>query len=99
VATITVRKLDDYIIDALKRRAAENGRSMEEEARRVLVQAVGSEQLQEQRKFVTRMRDPAVQALLPKGNGIDSVEIIREMREERDQQLMDATGLKNAPDR
>jgi hypothetical protein len=33
-----------------------------------------------------------VQGLLPKGNGVDSVDIIREMREEREQQLMGAMG-------
>ena len=33
MGTITIRRLDDDVIDRLKERAARNGRSMEEEAR------------------------------------------------------------------
>jgi plasmid stability protein len=36
MGAITIRKLDDDVIAGLKRRAKANGRSMEEEARRVL---------------------------------------------------------------
>ncbi len=36
MATITVRRLDDATVEALKERARSNGRSMEEEARRIL---------------------------------------------------------------
>ncbi|MEO8680202.1 MAG: plasmid stabilization protein [Vicinamibacterales bacterium] len=36
MASITIRNLDDSVKKALRRRAAENGRSMEEEARLIL---------------------------------------------------------------
>jgi plasmid stability protein len=39
MGAITIRKLDDEVISGLKRRAKANGRSMEEEARRVLEEA------------------------------------------------------------
>ncbi len=37
MATLTIRKLDDSVKAKLRVRAAENGRSMEEEARAILV--------------------------------------------------------------
>jgi antitoxin FitA len=36
MASITIRKLDDRLKSQLKQRAAEHGRSMEEEARQIL---------------------------------------------------------------
>jgi plasmid stability protein len=36
MGTITIRRLDDAVIEAIKRRAALAGRSMEEEARHAL---------------------------------------------------------------
>lgn len=36
MATLLIRKLDDSLKAALRKRAAANGRSMEEEARRIL---------------------------------------------------------------
>ena len=41
MASITIRNLDDEVKDRLRVRAAENGRSMEEEARLILREAVG----------------------------------------------------------
>ncbi len=41
MASITIRNLDDDIKRRLRVRAAENGRSMEEEARDILRQVVG----------------------------------------------------------
>lgn len=43
MASITIRKLDDEVKARLRIRAAENGRSMEEEARAILREAVGPE--------------------------------------------------------
>ena len=40
MANITIRNLDDDVKTRLRMRAAENGRSMEEEARRILREAV-----------------------------------------------------------
>ncbi|MDE0385790.1 MAG: plasmid stabilization protein [Defluviicoccus sp.] len=41
MASITIRNLDDAVKRRLRVRAAENGRSMEEEARDILRRAVG----------------------------------------------------------
>ncbi len=43
MASITIRKLDDEVKSRLRMRAAGNGRSMEEEARVILREAVGRE--------------------------------------------------------
>lgn len=43
MASITIRKLDDEVKTRLRVRAADNGRSMEEEARIILRDAVGPE--------------------------------------------------------
>ena len=40
MASITIRNLDDKVKTQLRLRAAGNGRSMEEEARRILTEAV-----------------------------------------------------------
>ena len=41
MASITIRSLDDGVKRRLRRRAADHGRSMEEEARDILRQSVG----------------------------------------------------------
>ena len=41
VASITIRKLDDQIKERLRVRAAQAGRSMEEEARGILIRSLG----------------------------------------------------------
>jgi plasmid stability protein len=38
---ILIRNLDDAVLDALRRRAAEHGASLEEEARRAIAASVG----------------------------------------------------------
>ena len=43
MASITIRKLDDEVKSRLRMRAVGNGRSMEEEARVILREAVGRE--------------------------------------------------------
>ncbi|MYA96841.1 MAG: plasmid stabilization protein [Nitrospinae bacterium] len=45
MASITIRNLDEDVKTRLRVRAAENGRSMEEEARVILRQAVGREKV------------------------------------------------------
>jgi plasmid stability protein len=42
MASITIRNLDEHIKQSLRVRAAEHGRSMEEEARAILRDAVGT---------------------------------------------------------
>ena len=41
MATINVRQLDEEVVEHLKSRAAANNRSIESEARHILVQAAG----------------------------------------------------------
>jgi plasmid stability protein len=59
MGAITIRKLDDAVIVRLKRRARANGRSMEEEARRVLEAAAAEAEPQPAR----RSDDPDVEEL------------------------------------
>lgn len=100
MGTITIRRLDDAVIEAIKRRAAEAGRSMEEEARQTLQQSYGeAERVRLRAEAVAHIRDLRARGLLPKGNGVDSVDIIREMREEREQQLAEAIEGRRAADR
>jgi len=42
MANLSVRKLDEDIVEKLRRRAAQHGVSMEEEVRRILEQAVSA---------------------------------------------------------
>jgi plasmid stability protein len=83
MATITVRNLDDTVIERLKQRAAEHSRSMEEEARDILRRQVETDW------DAIRARLKARQESWRREGRIfsDSVEIIREMREERAAQI------------
>ena len=47
MASITIRNLDDDVKTGLRKRAAGNGRSMEEEVRGILREAVGREAVPE----------------------------------------------------
>ena len=51
MATINVRRLDDEVVERLKLRAAENNRSLESEARHILVQAVEDGMIEKRRAF------------------------------------------------
>ena len=77
MAQITIRNLDDAVMQALRRRAAAAGRSTEEEARRALAMAAGID------------RDAACARLeaarLTIGNHQDrnAEDLVRERREQR----------------
>ena len=43
MATISVRRLDESVVDRLKRRASSNNRSLEDEVRHILECAVGDD--------------------------------------------------------
>ena len=75
MATLTIRKLDDDVVAALKKRASRNQRSLEAEVRELLSDAVS-------RGSATSLRDLADQiaALTPKVPQTDSTELIREDR-------------------
>ncbi|MGR4865657.1 FitA-like ribbon-helix-helix domain-containing protein [Caulobacter sp. LARHSG274] len=71
---ILIRNLDDSVIDALKRRAADHAISAEEEARRVLTFSVGLGR----EDAVRRLN--AVRAELGPSRGPTSLELLREDR-------------------
>ena len=64
MASITIRNLDDDVKTRLRVRAANNGRSMEEEARLILRDAVG-------RKTLPRNLASAIRARIAPLGGVD----------------------------
>ncbi|MCY3830204.1 MAG: plasmid stabilization protein [Rhodospirillaceae bacterium] len=64
MASITIRNLDDYVKTRLRVRAADNGRSMEEEARLILRHAV-------ERKNAPRNLATAIRARIAPLGGVD----------------------------
>src|SRR5690242_7987563 len=79
-----VRNLDDAVIERLKRKALERGTSLEQLAREALTAAAAPTEA-DRAAWVARM--DALRAQTPRSD-VSSVELIREMREERDRQLM-----------
>lgn len=78
MAQITIRNLDDAVVDALRKKAAANGRSMEEEARRALAAAAGAE------KSAWLSRAETVRASLASKAPQDASEtLVRAMRDAR----------------
>ena len=75
MATLTIRKLEDEVVDALKARARRNRRSLEAEVRVALRDLVSH-------GSATSLRELADQiaALTPKVPQSDSTELIREDR-------------------
>jgi len=81
---ITIRVSDATVIEALEQMASIHGRPIEEEALSLLERAV--EDQRHKVDLVERARQ--IRAMAPKGmKQADSVEIIREMRDERDRAL------------
>jgi plasmid stability protein len=89
MGAITIRGLDDTIVSAIKRRAGDQGVSMEEEVRRLLQATYADDKQARGRAWAKRQLERLRRGELPKAD-ISSVDTIRMMREERDQQLMDA---------
>ena len=86
---ITVRKLDDAVLQSLRRRAAAAGRSTEEEARRALAASVGID------RRAARERLDAVRATLSGRADRRAEDLVREMRDRRSRNLAD--GQEPAP--
>ncbi len=78
MATVTIRNLDDEVVNSLKAKAKENGRSLEAELREILARASQSRKptLDEFREIAER-----IAAMTPDVPQTDSTEIIREMRD------------------
>lgn len=83
---ITIRRLDAGIIEGLKKRAAAAGRSMEEEARTILSNAVLDEQLARQRAAAEEL-EKTRKAIFGDRVFPDSSDEFRQMREERTRQI------------
>jgi plasmid stability protein len=75
---IVIRNIDAAVLDALRRRAAASGISMEEQARRALTKAVGLERetaacrLAELRRVIGRLEGPSSLADLRRDRARDS---------------------------
>ena len=98
MGAITIRNLDDQVISTIKRRATERGVSMEEEVRRLLASTYSNDRQRRVREWAERQFERLHRGDLPQAD-TDSVEVIRSMREERDQQLMDAIEGRGGPRR
>jgi len=98
MGAITIRGLDDAIVAAIKRRAGDQGVSMEEEVRRLLKATYADDRQARGREWAKRQLERLRRGELPKAD-ISSVETIRMMREEREQQLMDAIEGRRGPRR
>lgn len=58
MASITIRKLDDQLKNQLKQRAAQHGRSMEEEARNILREVLDNRRPQSFMEIATELFGP-----------------------------------------
>jgi plasmid stability protein len=78
MAQILVRKLDEKVVERLKKRANDNGRSLEAEVRLILEEAAKSSQvdMETARKRIEELRERLKGREFP-----DSVELIREGRD------------------
>ena len=78
MASVTIRNLDDDVVARLKARAKANNRSLEAELRQLLSNAARQAERQE---FIAEAR--RIRAMTPDVPQTDSVELLRELREER----------------
>jgi len=77
MATLTIRELDDAVYERLKERAAENHRSLEEEARHML-----GERSRSAPEIVADLRASYQQRVAEHGVMPDSIDILRDIRDE-----------------
>ena len=77
MANLTIRNLDDAVVERLKKRARDNERSLEAEVRTILKNVAGRLTGKEARTLAER-----ITAMTPEGvEQTDSVELLREDRE------------------
>jgi plasmid stability protein len=86
MSQLTIRRLAPTVIEGLKKRAAAAGRSMEEEARTILSDAVVDQQLARQRAWLKEVKEKRRELF---GDRVfpDSSELFGEMRRERTRQI------------
>lgn len=75
MAQLLIRNLDDSVVEALKRRAAMNGRSLAEEVRRTLTAAT----ISDRESFLARI--DALRAARGRISGPTSLEDLRALRD------------------
>ncbi len=77
MANLTIRNLDDHVVERLKKRAKDNGRSLEAELRELLKQAANRKSPEELLAIADR-----IAAMTPEGvKQTDSAELLREDRD------------------
>ncbi len=77
MANLTIRNLDDHVVERLKKRAKDNGRSLEAELRELLKQAANRKSPEELLAIADR-----ISAMTPDDvEQTDSTKIIREFRD------------------
>ena len=86
MGAITIRGLDDAVVAAIKRRAGDQGVSMEEEVRRLLQATYADDRQARGRAWARRQLERLKRGELPKAD-ISSVDEIRRMRQERSDEL------------
>jgi plasmid stability protein len=84
VPTLNIRNVPDKVVATLKRRARENGRSLNAE----IVEALGASVEEERRRkwVAKRLEELRAEFVLPK-DAPDAVELIRQGREERAREI------------
>jgi plasmid stability protein len=98
MGAITIRNLDDSVVSAIKRRAAENGVSMEEEVRRQLASIYSDDRQKRGREWALRQLERLERGELPRAK-TSSVDEIRAMRQERTEYLDRVLRRSDEPDR
>jgi len=77
MANLTIRNLDDQVVERLKKKAKDNGRSLEAELRELLKQAANRKSPEELLALADR-----IAAMTPAGvKQTDSAELLREDRD------------------
>ena len=76
MATVTIRNLDDEVVEKLKRRAKAGNRSLEAEIRRILSQSASQISREELIQLADRIRD-----MTPEVPQSDSTRLLREDRD------------------
>jgi plasmid stability protein len=94
MGAITIRNLDDAVVTAIKRHAAGNGISMEEEIRRLLASTYSDDRQERGREWVRRQLERLKRGELPRAR-VSSVAEIRAMRRARTERLGRVSGGSN----
>ncbi len=76
MANLTIRNVDDKVVERLKKRAKDNGRSLEAELRELLKQAANRKSPEELLAIADR-----IAAMTPDVPQTDSAELLREDRD------------------